>query len=99
VPSSKSVNRTARQEKNATEPAHSCPSAPLPQCGSSVRSESSCSEVADHIDHIHPATGIRNEAVDSGLIRNVARLYAYVKENDACDQPCQVCAPQIHDDE
>jgi transposase len=54
------------------------PSETLPQHGSCAGFESAGGEVADHVDHIQPATDFGNQAVDSGLIRNVGRLHAHV---------------------
>src|ERR1700748_952569 len=72
------------------EAADAPPARNVPAPGTQVRADGSPDEVAEHINHVEPAPGTRVNAVNAGLVGNVAALDPEVHQDDANDQAGEV---------
>ena len=81
-------------EENGRRPeaANAPPARQMPAPGAQVRAKGATDEVAEHVNHVESAPSAGINAVNAGLIGNVAALHPQIHQDNAGDQAGEVLA-------
>ena len=75
------------------------PAGNVPALCAQVGAKPAADEVAEHVNHIEPAPGVRVDVIDAGLVGNVTALHTQIQQDNSDNQAGEVLAGKAQEKE